>query len=471
MPIIGRTSRSNGKLRDFILGDAICIAAGFAVIAQLREDTADAAAVAAHAFRKSRRFIESLRSFQSTYIKVRLPKQFPQLADTFTTPASQNVRVAYYGNGIMLKSSRLFIAHFLTLLLLAPSLFAVTTHHPQPSVSAPTGPPSLLQVRRITKKLQSWYDPQTGLWKTTGWWNSANALTVLINFSKVTHDSTYDSVIAHTYAVNIHSGFLGHYYDDEGWWALAWIDSYDLTGQQKYLHTAQNIFTNMTTGWDNTCGGGLWWSKKRAYKNAIANELFLSVAAHLSNLAPTATERAHYAAWAKREWHWFHHSGMIESDHLISDGLTSACKDNHKTKWSYNQGVILGGLVELYRHDHHRSHLREAARIANAAIRKLSGTHGILHEPCEPNCGADGSQFKGIFMRNLALLYRYRHKQRYRRFILRNATSILRYDQSPSHGLGLVWSGPPGVANASTQSSAMDALVAALQVDTKEHRQ
>ncbi len=329
--------------------------------------------------------------------------------------------------------------------------------------------PTLQEAHEAVAKLQSWYSPKTGLWKTTGWWNSANALTALMDYSRVAHSSRYMPVLTRTYAANIHGGFINDYYDDEGWWALAWVDAYDLTGQQNYLQTAQRIFADMTGGWDDACGGGIWWSKKRRYKNAIANELFLSVAAHLSNRALTDQERSKYAVWANREWDWFGHSGMIEPGHLISDGLTSTCKDNRKTKWTYNQGVILGGLVELARHDHSREPLRRARQIANAAIKNLAGSDGILHETCEPNCGADGSQFKGIFVRNLALLYGAAPGKRYRQFILRNADSILRYDQASDHGLGLVWCGPPGKANASTQSSALDALVAALQVETMEH--
>jgi len=316
--------------------------------------------------------------------------------------------------------------------------------------------------------LQAWYDPSTGLYRTTGWWNSANAITTLADYSRVTRDKQYASVFATTFSAAQHTsvGFLNNFYDDEGWWALAWIDAYDLTRDKRYLEMAGAIFEDMAKGWDDTCSGGIWWSKDRKYKNAIANELFLSVASHLVARTKDKKQRERYLDWANREWQWFAHSGMINSDHLINDGLDEHCANNHKTTWSYNQGVILGGLAELYKHTHDPSLLSEANDIAEATLASsvLTDAHGILHDPCEPNCGGDGTQFKGIFVRNLVDLYRVSPAPKYKTFMLANADSIWSGMHPPEYGIGVTWAAPYGTVNASTQSSGEDALVAAVSV-------
>jgi predicted alpha-1,6-mannanase (GH76 family) len=259
-------------------------------------------------------------------------------------------------------------------------------------------------------------------------------------------------------------GFLNKYYDDEGWWALAWIDAYDLTHENRYLTMAQSIFNDMAGGWDTTCHGGIWWSKDRKYKNAIANELFLSVAAHLA--VRSTVDRERYTHWAAREWQWFRQSGMINSENLINDGLvietkTGACHNNRKTVWSYNQGVILGGLAEWSRLEGNTAVLADARRIADAALTHLTDRDGILHDACEPKCGADGIQFKGIFIRNLRTLDEVAPDPRYVSVFTANANSIWTKDRTPENTFGAVWSGPPRSFDAGTQSSAIDALIAA----------
>lgn len=66
-------------------------------------------------------------------------------------------------------------------------------------------------------------------------------------------------------------------------------------------------------------------------------------------------------------------------------------------------------------------------------------------------------------MRNLQILQEARPNDRYERFINDNAESIWLNDRGNGDQLGLVWSGPFISADAITQSSACDALVAAVR--------
>ncbi|RMZ04573.1 hypothetical protein D0860_06317 [Hortaea werneckii] len=248
------------------------------------------------------------------------------------------------------------------------------------------------------------------------------------------------------------SGFLNDYYDDEGWWALAWIAAYDVTRNPQYLSEAESIFEDMKDAYGTTPCGGLWWDKPHTYVNAIANELFLDVAAHLAN---RAFRKSYYLDWAQREWAWFQGSGMINSESTINDGLDlDTCENNGGTVWSYNQGVILGGLAELSRATGDDSYITRAKEIADAAIAALT-EDGILHDPCEPDCG-------GVFARNLQILQKASPEDRYASFLDANTDSIWEHNREGSE-LSLIWSGPfITPANASTQSSAMDALIGAL---------
>ncbi|KAF7959248.1 hypothetical protein EAE96_002762 [Botrytis aclada] len=378
-----------------------------------------------------------------------------------------------------------------------------------------TSQQSTANAEAAFKQLQTWYNATSGLWTTTGWWNSANCLTVIGDLAAVDSNvrSTVTSVISNTFiqapktnlqmmkvvltdynylsmygdstgamkslalaskfpvhlatAVNP-SGFLNDYYDDEGWWALGWIQAYDVTGNGDYLTMAADIFADMKNGATTPCSNGatgIWWDKPNTYVNAIANELYLSVAAHLANRA-TGYDSSNYLTIAKDQWTWFQETGMINAQGTINDGLTSSCQNNGGTVWSYNQGVVLGGLVELSKATGDSSYLSTAKSIATAAITTLSDSNGILHDVCEPDCGADGAQFKGIFMRNLQKLHQASPDPSYLTFIANNAKSIWANNRNTKNNiLGVNWAGPfiaPG--DASTQSSALDALVAAVAV-------
>jgi len=317
--------------------------------------------------------------------------------------------------------------------------------------------------------LQRWYRPWSGCWRSAGWWNCANALTSVIAYTQRTGDKEYLGVVQRTFAAGRrqHRDFLVRFYDDNGWWGLAWVAAYDLTGEVSYLDAARTIFANLVSGWDDTCGGGVWWNTDRSYKNAITNELFLTLAVRLHQRSSGTSE---YLDWAQREWDWFCARGLIGPDGLVNDGLDGNCQNNRGQTWTYNQGVVLGGLAALYEITGDAGYLRQGEAIAGAALAALTtpvpgARHGVLVEPGEHSTArsdGDRPQFKGIFMRNLYDFYRQSRQPAYREFILDNARSIWASNRTDSNQFGLHWAGPFDYADAARQSSALDALNAAV---------
>lgn len=330
-------------------------------------------------------------------------------------------------------------------------------------------------TKQAIETLQKWYNPETGLWQTTGWWNAANVLTGIIRYTASTGDKSYEWVIENTfsktkkivapasqdYPEQRTENYINEYYDDEGWWALAWVEAFDLTGEQKYLEMAKTIFEDMKDGWDERCCGGILWKKGLLYKSAISNELFLLLA---TRLALRDENRRYYQTWAIKEWEWFSKTGMINDLPLVHDGVKEDCvaKGRHYT---YNQGVILAGLVDLHKLDGKQGHIDLASKIATAAIQNMSTPEGILKGHPKQEDGADGVQFKGIFMRHLGYLYKQTQNPVFKNYLLKNAQSIEKSaSEAGANFISSQWEGPFDKADAGRQSSAIDALVSALDV-------
>jgi predicted alpha-1,6-mannanase (GH76 family) len=310
--------------------------------------------------------------------------------------------------------------------------------------------------------LQSSYSGRRGLWSSIGWWNSANALTALVDYMSVTGDRSYRRVIGRTFLLapgfRLRGRFINMFFDDSAWWGLAWAGAYELTSRRCYLARAEAIFKYLTTGWDDTFGGGVWWNTRRDYKNAITNELFGLLAVRLYSF----TRRRDYLTWAQREWQWFAASGLINSSGLINDGLTSAGVNNGGPTWTYNQGVVLGLLAGLHAATGSAEYLQAGAPIARAAIASLCDD-GILTEPGEAS--GDHVQFKGIFVRNLRVFATASEMPEYREFIQANAASVWKNARNESGHVGYRWQGPFDAADAARQSSALDLLTAAALLD------
>jgi predicted alpha-1,6-mannanase (GH76 family) len=323
------------------------------------------------------------------------------------------------------------------------------------------------------------YDPYNAWWPSS-WWNSAVALTSVVDYIRQTGDTTYSWIVDHTFQVNkaafpagarssdpIQGDFISQATDDTEWWGLAWIDAYDLTGNPTYLNEAVTIANYVSTLWDpGSCGGGVWSDQHRVYKNAISSALYVRLTASLHNRIPGDTT---WLGRATTAWNWFRNSGMINSSGLVNDGLTSSCTNNGGTVWSYNQGLAIGSAVEMYRATGDGSDLTQARYLAGSAINStalVSG--GLLTESCDTlttECDDNQKQFKGIFMRYLGDLNT-ATAGAYNGFVTTQAASLWNADRNTLNQFGERWTGQdsgadPNIRDWRTQASALEALTAA----------
>jgi hypothetical protein len=78
----------------------------------------------------------------------------------------------------------------------------------------------------------------------------------------------YDATLRPTPGFAPYPGDRGQvrtWFDDDGWWGLAFLDAHRTTGTIRYLRDAQRAFAFIAAqGW-NRAGGGLWWNTSHPY--------------------------------------------------------------------------------------------------------------------------------------------------------------------------------------------------------------
>ncbi|WP_327139209.1 glycoside hydrolase family 76 protein [Nocardia sp. NBC_01327] len=314
--------------------------------------------------------------------------------------------------------------------------------------TAPADPPPDQRMRAVERLLDR-YDHGTGLWEhDASTWQSAKALTTVIDYMGRTGDRQYLGYLDETFrhgdiartGVPVQTG----YNDDELWWALAWIRAFDLTQEPRYLDAARKIVDRLGDQRASFCDGGLAWAR-----TGIDPDLH---------------------PWTQ-VWDWFttgagrallDPSGVV-NDHLDQYGSTCVLVDENR-RWTYDQGMLISGLVALYRASGNSALLTSADRIAGAATHDGSVfiQNGILNEPSATTCPGpechDAETYKGVLVRGYReLVDTGRSEVATREFLTRQTYSL----RDTADEYGFRWQGLPrddDHPNFATQTAALDAL-------------
>lgn len=355
---------------------------------------------------------------------------------------------------------------FLYLLLCLPGgLSAMDTAHAGTTAASAASTQAAHAHDAIVALQRQWgLQPPGGRdWSGTNAWQRVEIVEALLDYGVLSGDRTFMPVVEA--GVRYRTGLEGN--DDDLWAVIAAVRVHALDGDPALLAYAEDKQQEIVRDyWDGHCGGGLWWNHARTYKNAITNELLI----YASALLYQATHKQGYLDQARKTLDWFNASGMINADHLVNDGLDARCANNGETAYTYNQGVILGALAELYEATGTAAYLDQAAQLALASTRYSTTPGHVLHEPGD-TLSQDGQSFKGIYIRHLALLAPLLRDPAQRRaletFIQDNARRVWETRDRRSGRLDAYWDGEGTAYGAAAQGSGIDAFNAAMAIQDK----
>lgn len=104
------------------------------------------------------------------------------------------------------------------------------------------------------------------------------------------------------------------WFDDNGWWGLAFVNAYRATGTRRYLADAERALRYIAAaGWDPRAGG-IWWNTGHPYKAGEA----LASGTLLATLLYQQTRSSFALAQARRYLAWANTAGFSAADRLYA---------------------------------------------------------------------------------------------------------------------------------------------------------
>jgi uncharacterized protein YyaL (SSP411 family) len=150
------------------------------------------------------------------------------------------------------------------------------------------------------------------------------------------------------------------FFDDNGWWALAFFDAYRATHDRRFLTDAIRAYRFIAVaGWAAGAGGGIWWDTAHERKTSEPLAAEILVAAELYQ----ATHRRAYLHESLKLLSWANKHSWNRRRKLYQRNETDP------TVMNYVEGMMIGADVTLCRALHRKSYCKRAEQLAHAAAR------------------------------------------------------------------------------------------------------
>jgi len=151
------------------------------------------------------------------------------------------------------------------------------------------------------------------------------------------------------------------WFDDNGWWGLAFMNAYRATGTRRYLKDAERALRYIArAGWDPRAGG-IWWNTHHPYKagEALASGTLLAV------LLYEQTHSAFALAQARRFLSWADSSGFSPADRLY------AASNISPTPIDYIEGPLIYAQAALCRASSTQALCDRAEQLKSTALSRF----------------------------------------------------------------------------------------------------
>ncbi|KAJ5639748.1 mannan endo-1-6-alpha-mannosidase [Penicillium longicatenatum] len=261
------------------------------------------------------------------------------------------------------------------------------------------------------------------------WWEGSVLFDTMIHYWYLTGDDSNNPAVIqgmnwqsgdnNDYFTANYSSYMGN--DEQSSWGLAVMTAAEFgfpqsSSEVSWATKAAAVFNSQVGRWDDTtCGGGLRWqiyTYQPGYgiKDAMSNGEFFELAARLARYTGNTT----YSDWAEKIWSWSSSVPLLNNETWIITDSTNTehqCGTSDKAQWSLNYSPYVTGAAFMY-------------NLTNGDSKWKSGVDGLLNTSftaffpakyggdimseyeCEPRelCNNNEILFKGIFMRDLALV-------------------------------------------------------------------